>query len=93
MKLISVLALIMIVFAQTSCLTSKRADMIVKYKILNADNTEYKTGEIKVEDKNQTLSLRMFQSLKKKTWQYLDQYDAAIAAMSKIAVDKLNNEL
>lgn len=71
----------------------QKSELLVTYKVLNADNSEYKNGDIRVEDKNQPLHLKMFQSLKKKTWQYLDQYDASIDAMSKIAVDKLNKEL
>ncbi len=71
----------------------KKSSLQVNYKILNADNTEYKSGSITVEDKNQTLRLKMFQSLKKKTWQYLEQYDAAINTMSKAFVDQLNKEL
>ena len=39
------------------------------------------------------VTLGMFQSLKRKTWQYLEQYDESITSMNKIVVDKIAAEL
>lgn len=67
--------------------------MVVSYKILNYDNTLYKAGIIDISNTDKGLTLGMFQSLKKKTFQYLDQYDASITSMSKMVVDKIAQEL
>ena len=68
-------------------------DMIISYKVFNADNTAYKNGTITISNADKGVTLGMFQSLKKKTWQYLDQYDESITSMSKIVVDKIAAEL
>ena len=68
-------------------------DMIVSYRLLNADNTEFKNGTVTVSNADKGITLGMFQSLKKKTWQYLDQYDESITKMSKSVVDKISAEL
>jgi hypothetical protein len=65
----------------------------VHYKILNTDNSEYKSGDITVEDANELVRHEILQRLKKMTWQYLGQYDAAINSMSKTFVDQLNKEM
>jgi ABC-type uncharacterized transport system YnjBCD substrate-binding protein len=54
---------------------------------------EIKNGSIDVPYDNKGIDLKMFQSLKKKTWQYLDDYNSYINAMGKTAVDKLMDEL
>ncbi len=68
-------------------------DMVVSYRLFTADNMEIKKAAITVADTNKKLFLKMYQSLKKRTWQYLDQYDANITSMSKQVVDKLVTEL
>jgi hypothetical protein len=68
-------------------------NMIVGYKVFNADNTQTKSGKITVSNSDKGLTLGMWQSLRKKTYQYLDQYDETITSMSKICVDKLKKEL
>jgi len=68
-------------------------DMIVSYKVFNADNTAYKDGTITISNTDKGITLGMFQSLKKKTWQYLDQYDESITTMSKKVIDKIVAEL
>ena len=67
--------------------------MVVTYKLLKNDNTTVKNGTIAVSNSDKGVRLDMFQLLKKKTWQYLDQYDESITSMSKTFVDKLNAEL
>src|SRR5579859_644537 len=68
-------------------------DMVVSYRLLNANNEEVKKGTITIRDNNQKLSLGMFQSMKKLTWRYLETYDANITAMSKKFADQLASEL
>lgn len=68
-------------------------DMMVSYRVLNSNNEEVKTGTITVVDPNKTKRLKWFHSLKKTTWQYLEQYDANIVSMSKELVNKLTAEL
>ncbi|MFT4155949.1 hypothetical protein [Parafilimonas sp.] len=67
--------------------------MEISYKILNQDNSEYKSGIVDISNTDKGIRLGMFQSLKKKTFQYLDQYDAAITSMSKMVADKISAEL
>lgn len=71
----------------------KPQDMVVSYRLLNPANEEIRKGVITIRDKNQGLSLGMFQSLKKLSWRYLDQYDANITSMSRNFVDRLTAEL
>ena len=68
-------------------------EMVVSYKILNQDNSSYKTGTVEISNTDKGLTLGMFQSLKKKTFQCFDQYDASITSMSKMVVDKIAAEL
>jgi len=67
--------------------------MVVSYKLFNTDNSLASSGSVNVPNTDKKLSLGMLQSLKKKTFQYLEQYDASISSMSKTFVDKLNSEL
>lgn len=68
-------------------------DMVVAYRVLTANNEEVKTGTITVVDPNKTKRLKWFHSLKKTTWQYLEQYDANTVSMTKTLVNKLVTEL
>ena len=68
-------------------------EMVVSYKIIGNDNTETKTGVITIQNTDKGVSLKAFQSIKKMTWQYLEDYDASITAMTKKVVDKLAAEL
>jgi len=67
-------------------------DIVVSYRVLQ-DNAETKKGVITIPDASKPVYLKMFQSLKKKTMQSLDAYDANITAMSKVVIDKLMAEL
>ena len=71
----------------------ERTDLVVSYRLLQADGTEVKKGVITIRNNDKGIVLQMFQSLKKKTGQYLDQYDEQVTAMSKAVVDKLLTEL
>ncbi len=63
-------------------------NMVVSYKIMD-QNTQVKEGVITIPDACKPIELKMFQSVKKKTWMYIDQYNDNIAAMSKKVVDSL----
>jgi hypothetical protein len=63
-------------------------NMVVSYKIME-QNTEVKAGVITIPDACKPIQLKMFQSVKKKTWMYIDQYNDNISAMSKKFVDSL----
>jgi hypothetical protein len=71
----------------------QKTDMVVSYKIFNTDNTEAKNGTIKIPDINKGFALRMFQSLRNKTWEHLDQYNSNITLMSRQVIDQLIKEL
>jgi hypothetical protein len=68
-------------------------DFTVSYKVFDTNNQEMKKGEVTLIGSDQAIDVHMFQSLKKKTWSFLDQYDAGIAVMSKHVVDKIASEL
>jgi hypothetical protein len=67
--------------------------MAVSYKIINTDNTVFKTGSVTIPNIGKGVPLQMFQSLKKKTGEFLDEYESNIAVMSKTIVDKISEEL
>ncbi len=68
-------------------------DLVVSYKVLDSNNQQVKNGEVTISGSGKAIDVHMFQSLKKKTWSFLDQYDAGIAVMGKEFVDKLLTEL
>ena len=68
-------------------------DFVVSYKVFDTNNLQVKNGEVTVSGSDKAMDVHMFQSLKKKTWAFLDQYDAGIAVMSKHIIDQLINEL
>jgi hypothetical protein len=63
-------------------------NLVVSYKILQ-ENTEVKQGVITIPDASGPVNLKMFQSVKRRTWKYIDQYNENIAAMSRKAIDEL----
>jgi hypothetical protein len=67
-------------------------DLVLSYRILQGSD-EVKTGTISIPDANRRVQLKMFQSLRKMTYNYLDQFNENITAMSKKAVDQLISEL
>ena len=68
-------------------------DMIVSYKLFGRDNSPLKSGRISITNSDKGVSIGKFQSMKKKTFQYLDQYNESITLMSKTIVDKIIVEL
>lgn len=68
-------------------------DFVVSYKLFDTKNQQMKQGEVALTGSAKPIDVHMFNSLKKKTWAFLDQYDADIAVMSKHIVDKLVAEL
>jgi len=70
----------------------EKQDMVVSYRVLQGD-TEVKKGTITVTDINKPIPIGFYQSVKKKTWSYLEDYDANIATMTRTVIDKLVEEL
>jgi hypothetical protein len=70
----------------------KKQDITIGYRILK-DNVETKKGSITVTDPSKPLNLKFLQSVKKMTWNYLDEYDNIIKDMSRQFVDKLIAEI
>ncbi len=68
-------------------------DMVVSYRLLDDHNADVKTGSISIADPEVAVGLKMWHSLKKMTWEYLDQHDDNVTAMSRKFVDKLVAEL
>jgi len=62
--------------------------LVVSYKITN-NNTVVKSGTVTLPNTDKILDLRFFQSIKKATDEYLDQYDENIQAMSRKVVDNI----
>jgi hypothetical protein len=63
-------------------------ELVVSYKVMNGD-METQKGIITVPNGDKVRQLRLFQGIRKATYQYLDQYNENIKAMSKVAVDKI----
>ena len=70
----------------------QKENITVSYKILK-DNAETKNGTITIADPDKVVNQKLFQSVKKMTWNYLDEYDNNMRAVSKEIVDKLLLEL
>jgi hypothetical protein len=66
--------------------------MVVTYRVLKGDE-KVKKGVITIPNASKPYYMKMFQSLKKKTWEFLDQYDASMAAAGKVVIDQLTGEL
>lgn len=69
-----------------------RQEMIVSYRLLK-DRVETKKGTISVEDRNRERHVKMFTSVKKNVWAYLDEYNTNIQSMSREVIDQLISEL
>lgn len=70
-----------------SCSCNK--NMIVTYRLLGADNLEIKKGTILIPDMYVNVSLKMLQTFEGKMSQYFEEYDMAIAGMTKKLIDKI----
>lgn len=70
----------------------QKQDITIGYRILK-DKVETKKGAITVADPSKPLDLKFLQSVKKMTWNYLDEYDNIIKDMSRQFVDKLLLEI
>ncbi len=73
-------------------LTPQKQDITVSYKILK-DNLPTKTGFVTVADPSKSIRQKIFQSVKKMTWNYLEDYDTNVKAMSKEIIDKIIPEI
>lgn len=74
-----------------SCSCNK--NMIVSYRLLGNNNAEIKKGTILIPDMNVNVSIKFFQTLEAKMSEYFDEYDVAIAGMTKKLIDKVLIEL
>lgn len=70
----------------------QKQDLVINYRILK-DNAETKTGTITIADPSKAKDLKFLQSVKKMTWNYLEEYDNIVKDMSKQFVDKLLLEI
>lgn len=67
--------------------------MHVTYKLFDQANTLVKSGEASTSNMDKGVPIGPFQSVKKKTWEYLDQYNANISTLSKEIIDSIVAEL
>lgn len=67
-------------------------DLVVSYKLYQGDTTA-KTGKITVKNTEKNKGLRLFQSWKSATSEYLTDYDTDVSNMTKVFVDQLTKEL
>lgn len=67
--------------------------MLVTYKILNAANAEEKTGSVSVINTDKGVAVGQFQSVRKRTDQYLGDYNLAITSMTRMVIDRIAAEL
>lgn len=67
-------------------------DLVVSYKLLD-NNNMIKSGEITISDNENKIGLRMFESWKTATSEYLSQYNYSITRMSHTFINELAKEL
>jgi hypothetical protein len=67
-------------------------EMVVSYRLLNNDNV-VKSGEITIPGNENKIDLRMFESWKAATSEYLAQYNYSIARMSHTFINELEKAL
>ncbi len=67
-------------------------DLVVSYKIIQADNTQ-KSGKIEIKNTMKNKGLRLFQSWRSATSEYLNEYNSTINTMTKSFVTELLKEL
>ncbi len=67
--------------------------MVVSYKVFNTGDSMVKSGTVTVANTDKGVGLGMFKSLKNKTLEYLTDYDAHIASMTKSVIDQITAEL
>ena len=67
-------------------------NLVVSYKLMSPDNN-IKTGQIVVIDTERSKNLRLFQSWKSATSDYIVNYNANVTDMSKQFVNQLNAKL
>jgi hypothetical protein len=73
-------------------ISPQKQDLVISYRILK-DNAETKKGIITVTDPSKARNQKFMQSVKKMTWNYLEEYDNIIRDMSRQFVDKLLLEI
>lgn len=66
--------------------------LVISYRILQGDQ-ELKTGTITINSQDKGVHLKMFQSLKHMTKEYLESYDQNIGLLGKEFVQRLEMEL
>lgn len=69
-----------------------KQDITFNYRLLK-EGVETKKGAITIADPSKPLNLKFLESVKKMTWNYLDEYDNMIRDMSRQLVDKLMAEM
>lgn len=67
-------------------------DLVVTYKVLQNGNA-VKSGRITIKNNEQNKNLRFFQSWKSAISEYLVQYNEDITSMTKMAVNKITQEI
>jgi hypothetical protein len=68
-------------------------ELLVSYKVYNSSQTVTKSGSVSVPFTQSVLSAGLYQSVKKRTWQYLEEYDAGINSVSKKVIDEIAAQL
>ncbi len=68
-------------------------NMIVSYKIFGADNSTGLTGSVTVRNTDNGVPVGQFQSVKRRTQEYLGDYNTAISNMSRTVIDQIALQL
>lgn len=67
-------------------------DLVVSYKLFQNNNV-VKAGKLDVKNNERNKGIRLFQSWKSSTREYLSEYNADVIAMSKSAINQLLEQL
>ena len=68
-------------------------NMEISFKVFDPENKPERDGKISIENQDKGVDFKFYQSLKKRTGRYLNDYDDNITAMSKQVLEKLIAEL
>lgn len=86
-----VFALFAYLCASQEAIFPKNDKLVLSYKIVQ-ETTQTKSGQIEVVNTDLPLK-NVWKSTKKFTWFYINQYEKNLKNLSKLAIEKIENEL
>lgn len=76
---------------ETEAIIPIDGDLLLSYKLVNGAEV-VKSGEVKIANSSSTLN-NVWKSPKKFTWYYIDQYEQNLKALSKLAIEQIEQDI